>query len=90
MNIEKRIEALEAVKHNENSALPLLDFKWTGPELSGLAFRIEGSEVIERLPGESDEAYKARSLDICQKSNRVRNLPVLQTNEAFIKKNMGV
>lgn len=90
MNIEKRIAKLEAVKHNENSALPLIDYKWTGPELTELAFRIEGKEVIERLPGESDEEYKTRSLDICQKSNRGRQLPVLQTNEARIKKNLGV
>lgn len=90
MSIEKRIATLEAVKHNKNSALPLLDFKWAGPQLTVLAFRIEGKEVIERLPGESDEAYKARSLDICQKSNRGRQLPVLQTNEAFLIKNLGV
>lgn len=85
MNIRQKVEVLEAITNNKNSALPLLDYKWTGPELSGLAFRIEGKEVIERLPGESDEAYKARSLDICQKSNRGRNMPLLQTNEAFIK-----
>lgn len=85
MNLRQKVEVLEAITNNKISALPLLDYKWTGLELSGLAFRIEGKEVIERLPGESDEAYKARSLYICQKSNRGRNLPLLQTNEALIK-----
>lgn len=84
MNIEQRIEALEVVKQSRNSALPLIDYKWTGPEVSELAFRIEGGEVIERLPGENDTAYKARALDICQQSNKGRALPLLQSNEACI------
>jgi len=83
-NLEQRIEALEAAKHDRNSALPLIDYRWTGPEMSELAFRIEGGEVIERLPGESDAAYKARALEICQKTNRGRALPLLQSNEAYI------
>jgi len=50
-NLEQRIEALEAAKHDRNSALPLIDYRWTGPEMLELAFRIEGSNLAVTLYG---------------------------------------
>jgi hypothetical protein len=78
MNIESRIESLEAIRHDRNSALPLIDYRWNGPKVEGLAYRIEGQAVIEREPGESDDAYKQRAKNICQHSHRGRTLPLLQ------------
>lgn len=78
MSIESRIESLEAIRHDRNSALPLLDYRWTGPECRSLAFRIEGQEVIDRLPLEGDADYKQRAMDICQLSHKGRTLPLLQ------------
>ncbi|MGB5217577.1 MAG: hypothetical protein WBN66_04685 [Smithella sp.] len=83
-NIEKRIETLETIKRDEHSALPLINFKWTGPELSELTFMLENGKLIERLPGESDNDYRARSLEICRVSHRGQTMPTLQSNEAYI------
>lgn len=85
MNLEQRVNTLEAVKQVRNSALPLLNYRWTGPELSKLAFMLEGGKVIERLPEEADDAYQARALEFCRVNHRGRSLPMLQTNKAYLE-----
>jgi len=83
MSIEKRIKALEEREQEKNSALPLIDYRWKGPELSELAFMFDG-QIIDRLPGDSDEIYRDRALEICRLSHKGRTLPLLQSNEAYI------
>lgn len=84
MDLEQRVSTLEEVRQGRNAAMPLLNYRWTGPELPTLAYMLEDGKVIERLPDESDDAYQARALGICRLSHRGRTMPLLQTNKAYL------
>jgi hypothetical protein len=85
--LDKRVEALEELGKIKNDAVPLLNFRrWENPP-DGLAFRIDGGPVIERLPDESDEAYQARSMKLAQRYNWGRRLPCLDISHGRDKGN---
>ena len=83
MQLERRIRDLEQVRQAKKDADVLLDFRWDGPcPRNRITFKIEGHGIIDQLPDESDDDYRARCFSLCKEVYSKR--PELPTIKIFL------
>jgi len=83
MQIERRIRDLEQVHQGKLDAEPLLDFRWDGPDpRNKITFKIDGHGVVDQLPNEPDDSYRARAFSLCKEIYSKR--PELPTIKIFL------